>query len=98
MRAAMGAIGLGPQVQADAIAVLAGVLHMGNVRFRPDGADEYAAVDDEGDNHQAMGLCSRLMGCEDVSSLVLQVVCPLPPVGSVPPPLLTSRRWCCSGR
>ena len=68
MRGAMRAIGLAEATQAEAAAVLAAVLHMGNVSFTSDAADEYAAVADEA----VMATVSRLMGCDDVRGLVLQ--------------------------
>ena len=48
--------------------MLAAVLHMGNVTFGSDAAEEYAAVATE----DVMSRVSRLMGCDDVSGLVLQ--------------------------
>ena len=44
------------------------MLHMGNVTFGSDAAEEYAAVATE----DVMSRVSRLMGCDDVSGLVLQ--------------------------
>jgi myosin heavy subunit len=56
------------QAQSEAAAVLAAVLHMGNVTFGCDAAEEYATVATE----DVMSRVSRLMGCDDVSGLVLQ--------------------------
>ena len=68
MRKAMGRIGLPEETQRDAMAVLAGVMHMGNVGFASDAAEEYAAVA----TTEVMARVSLLMGCDDVSTLVLQ--------------------------
>ena len=56
------------QAQSEAAAVLAAVLHMGNVAFGSDAAEEYAIVATE----DVMARVSGLMGCDDVSGLVLQ--------------------------
>ena len=67
MRSAMGAVGMSAQTQADALAVLATVMHIGNVEFAQAVGEEYACVSDE----RRMGVASRLMGCDDMSPLLL---------------------------
>ena len=54
-------------VAADAMAVLAGVMHVGNVEFSQASGEEYAAIS----NEPKMALASKLMGCDDMSPLLL---------------------------
>ena len=67
MRSACGSVGLGPSTQSEAMAVLAGVMHVGNVEFTQASGEEYAAVS----NEAKMALASKLMGCEDMAPLLL---------------------------
>ena len=68
MRSAMSRIGLDSAAQRDAVSILAAVLHLGNSGFKQDGNDEYVVVSDEAQ----MMRCSALLGCEDISPLMLQ--------------------------
>ena len=69
MRKAMSAVSIAERAQREAMAVLAFVMHTGNVAFKLSGdGDEYAAVE----NDELMGRCSALLGCDDVSPLLLQ--------------------------
>ena len=69
MRRAMSAVSIAERAQREAMAVLAFVMHTGNVAFKLSGdGDEYAAVE----NDELMGRCSALLGCDDVSPLLLQ--------------------------
>ena len=74
MRDAMGYVGIDEESQAEAMAVVASILHMGNLLFTPkavggvDGGGEYAEVRDP----QLLELCSALLGIESVGRLVLE--------------------------
>ena len=68
MRKAMSAVSIAERAQREAMAVLAFVMHAGNVAFKLSGDGEYAAVE----NEELMGRCSALLGCDDVSPLLLQ--------------------------
>jgi hypothetical protein len=64
----MGSAHLSLLWQVEAMAILAAVLLLGNVGFKQDANDEYVEVADEA----LLGRCSSLLGCEDISALLLQ--------------------------
>ena len=67
LRSAMSSVGLSAETQAEAIGVLAGVMHVGNVEFTQTSGEEYAQIS----NEAKMGLASRLVGCDDMAPLLL---------------------------
>ena len=61
MRSACAHVGMKPALQGEAMSVLAGVMHVGNVEFSQASGEEYAAIQNEAKMH----LASKLMGCEE---------------------------------
>ena len=67
LRSACAHVGMKPALQGEAMSVLAGVMHVGNVEFSQASGEEYAAIQNEAKMH----LASKLMGCEDMAPLLL---------------------------